>query len=185
MTTLLALRAASSSALREQRPAPAPWVDPDAPDAGGILHLLEGTVMAARRAEADKFQLVLAWAEAHRAVPIGGTRFVLNNAAADGVAHEIDERDTIRVGASRTRLYRYAIDELAISLQVSSHTASRYVANAIDCASRLPSVYDAVVAGSIEVWVARKLVVLTADLSPEGAAEVNAALAPHLGVLPI
>ncbi len=151
----LAGRAASSGIGREQRPTPAPWVDPDAPDVGGILHLLEGSVVAARRAEADKFQLAVAWAQAHRAIPVGGTRFVLNTAGTDGVAHEVDVGDTIRVGASQYRIYRYAIDELAISLQVSSHTASRYLAHAIDCAHRLPAVYDAVVAGTIEVWVAR------------------------------
>ena len=164
--------------------APAPLVDEAAPDAGGILHLLEGSVVAARRAEAEKFQLALAWADAHRAIPIGGDRFVLNTAATDGVAHEVDVRDTSRLGSSRFRLYRYAIDELAISLQVSSHTASRYLAHAIDCAHRLPSVYDAVVAGSIDVWVARKLVTLTTELSPNAVAEVDAALARHLGVLP-
>lgn len=185
MTPSRALHAASGGAAREQRPEPAAWIDQDAPDVGGILHLLEGSVVTARRAEADKFQLVLAWAEAHRAIPIGGTRFVLNHAGADGVAHEVEERDTIRVGATRTRLYRYAMDELAISLQVSSHTASRYVSNAVDCAYRLPAIYDAVVAGRIDVWVARKLVAMTADLSPEGVAEVDATLAPHLGALPI
>lgn len=162
----------------------APVVDCDAPDAGGILHLLEGSVMAARRAEADKFQLAFAWAEAHRAIPVGGDRFVLSTPAADGVAHEVDVRDTTRLGAYRYRLYRYSIDELAISLKVSSHTASRYLADAIDCALRLPAVYDAAAAGSIEVWVARKLASLTHDLTPDSAAAVDRDLAPHLGVLP-
>lgn len=163
----------------------APGVDEAAPDAGAILHLIEGARVAAQRAEADKFQLALAWADMHRAIPVGDDRFVLNTAAPDGVAHEVDARDTTFLGASRYRVYRYAIDELAISLQVSSHTASRLVSNVIDCAHRLPAVYDAVVAGHVEVWVARKLVTMTAELSADGVAEVNAALAPHLGVLPI
>ena len=161
-----------------------PAVDERAPETGDLLHLLEGSVRAARWAESDKFQLALAWADAHRAIPVGDERFVLNTAAADGVAHEVDARDTIHLGSSRYRMYRYAIEELAISLQVSSHTASRYLSHAIDCAHRLPSVYDAVVAGAIEIWVARKLVTLTAELDPDAVAEVDTALAPHLGVLP-
>ncbi|MGN6162442.1 MAG: DUF222 domain-containing protein [Marmoricola sp.] len=165
-------------------PSVAPFVDADAPDGGHLLHLLEGSVAAVRRAEADKFQLAYAWAEAHRAIPIGDRRFVLNSPAADGVAHVVDERDTTRLGATRYRLYRYAVDELAISLQVSSHTATRYVSNAIDCAHRLPAVYDAVAAGTVDVWVARKLVTRTAELSAEAVAEVNAQLQPHLGHLP-
>lgn len=162
----------------------APEVDEHAPEAGAILHLLEGSVAAARRAEAEKFQLGLAWAEAHRAIPLGADRFVLNGCAADGVAHEVDVRDTIRLGSCRYRMYRYAIEEFAISLQVSPHSASRYLANVVDCAHRLHAVYDALLAGSLEVWVARKLVTLTAELTPDAVSEVDAALSPHLGVLP-
>ena len=69
-------------------------------------------------------------------------------------------------------------------LQVHPLAARRLMADAVDLAERLPYTWLAVAEGRLECWVARRLAALTADLAPDRAGRVDAALAEVLGSLP-
>ena len=139
-------------------------------DATGTLALVEEVLLARRAAEVDDLRLAARWADLHAADPRlgpegrrrfapGGNRLVL-------------------VGGEGTPLVQdLCFAELGIARRVHPLTARSLVADSLDLRHRLPLTWVEVQGLRAEVWVARKVAVLTRELSPAAAAVVDAAVA--------
>ncbi|WP_156250131.1 HNH endonuclease signature motif containing protein [Pseudactinotalea terrae] len=73
---------------------------------------------------------------------------------------------------------RAAVAELGIALGMSTQAAQRLLADALELAFRLPTVWTRVVAGEVRPWQARRVAQSTRQLSKLGAAFVDREIAP-------
>lgn len=136
----------------------------------GTLALVEEVLLARRAAEVDDLRLALHWADLHASDPLlgpegrrpfrpGGNRLV-------------------RVGGEGTPLVQdLCLAELGVARRVHPLTARALVADGLDLRHRLPATWAQVEALRAEVWVARKVAVLTRDLDPAAAGVVDEAVA--------
>jgi hypothetical protein len=143
-------------------------------DATGTLALVEEVLLARRAAEVDDLRLAAHWADLHaadprlgpegrRMFPPGGNRLV-------------------QVGGEGTPLVQdLCLAELGIARRVHPLTARSLVADSLDLRHRLPLTWVEVQGLRAEVWVARKVAVLTRELAPAAAAVVDAAVADAIG----
>jgi hypothetical protein len=136
----------------------------------GTLALVEEVLLARRAAEVDDLRLALHWADLHASDPLlgpegrrpfrpGGNRLV-------------------QVGGEGAPLVQdLCLAELGVARRVHPLTARAVVADALDLRHRLPATWAQVQALKAEVWVARKVAVLTRDLDPGAAGVVDRAVA--------
>jgi hypothetical protein len=139
-------------------------------DPTGTLALVEEVLLARRAAEVDDLRLALHWADLHAADPLlgpegrrpfrpGGNRLV-------------------QVGGEGTPLVQdLCLAELGVARHVHPLTARGVVADALDLRHRLPQTWSRVQALDADVWVARKVAVLTRDLGAGAAGVVDGAVA--------
>ncbi|QNN53281.1 hypothetical protein [Nocardioides mesophilus] len=134
------------------------------------------------RAEAEELVLAVRWAELHGAPDDP-------DAVIDRLARGLvpgSERFRRAGGAGTPEVAEFAAAELGVLLRTSTPAAASLIADAVDVRFRLPLLWDAVVAGAVRVWQARRIAKLTraADLTREQAAWVDAETTPYLASLP-
>jgi hypothetical protein len=139
-------------------------------DPTGTLALVEEVLLARRAAEVDDLRLALHWADLHAADPLlgpegrrpfrpGGNRLV-------------------QVGGEGTPLVQdLCLAELGGARRVHPLTARGVVADALDLRHRLPQTWSRVQALDADIWVARKVAILTRDLGAGAAGVVDGAVA--------
>jgi hypothetical protein len=139
-------------------------------DATGTLALVEEVLHGRRAAEVEDLSLAAHWADLHasdpRLGPEGRRRFAPGGDRLVAVGGE---------GAPLVQDLCFA--ELGIARRVHPLTARAMVADALDLRHRLPLTWAEVRALRAEVWVARKVAVLTRGLAPAAAAVVDAVVA--------
>lgn len=136
---------------------------------GEVLARVEANLATCRQADFERLELAREWALLHLVDP---------EAALDPRCRPTP------LGASGLLVQEYAAAELAVCLQVHPLAARHLMADAVDLETRLPHAWQAVAAGRLETWVARKLVALTSELATDRARWVDAAVAELLGSLP-
>lgn len=139
-------------------------------DATGTLARVEEVLLGRRAAEVEDLSLAAHWADLHacdpRLGPEGRRRFAPGG-----------DR-LVAVGGEGTPLVQdLCFAELGIARRVHPLTARALVADALDLRHRLPLTWAEVRALRAEVWVARKVAVLTRGLAPAAAAVVDAVVA--------
>ena len=120
--------------------------DIDLSDAGAdaVLHLAEDTELSARRAEAQRLQRALRWADLHGALDPASARRALPGA----------ER-LIPVGGDGTPpVAEFAPAELGAVWSVSPGAAERLIGDALDLRHRLPRLWRRILDGDVLPWVA-------------------------------
>lgn len=136
----------------------------------GVLARVEANLGAVRAAEFERLVLAREWALAHEVT--------------DPVLLQDPRRRPTPLGAVLLPVDEYAGAELAAALELHPLAGRRLMADAVDIEARLPQLWRALAEGRLEVWVARKIVTLTSQLSEERARWVDAAVAEVLGTLP-
>ena len=139
-------------------------------DATGTLALVDEVLHGRRAAEVDDLRLAAHWADLHAADPRLGPEG--RRMFAPG------GNRLVQVGGEGTPLVQdLCFAELGIARRVHPLTARALVADSLDLRHRLPLTWAEVRALRAEVWVARKVAVLTRRLAPAAAAVVDAAVA--------
>ncbi len=136
----------------------------------GLLARVEDNLVELRRAEFERLELAREWA--------------LENEVTDPDVLADHRRRPTPLGAVGLMVDEYAAAEFAAALEMHPLAGRRWMADAVDIHDRLPSFWAVLAAGRAEVWVARKAVAATADLTDERARWVDAAIAEVIGTLP-
>jgi hypothetical protein len=136
---------------------------------GALLDHVETLATTQRRCEVEIFQAALQHA-------------YLNN------ADTLDPGESAKPGRERARrigspgtpeVAEFAAATLAGRLGVSTISASRLMADALDVCHRLPQLWARVQTGQVRVHLARLVARKARDLSPEQAAYVDSRIAPY------
>jgi len=143
-----------------------------------------------------------AWTSAELAARIGANQAELRErecetlllAAAWADVHGIDptapdyeplvERACTWGGQGTPEVSEYAVHELGALQGVSSASAERLIADALDVRHRLPRLWRRIRAGQVRAWQARAVAQATHPLSLEAAGLVDAAVTHRMGMLP-
>jgi hypothetical protein len=136
----------------------------------GLLARVDANLVAVRRAEFERLELARAWA--------------LEHVVTDPDLLDDPRRRPTALGAVGLAVDEYAGAEFAAALELHPLAGRRWLADGVDIHDRLPTLWTALEAGRVEVWVARKIAVATADLTDEQARWVDASVAEVLGTLP-
>jgi len=148
-----------------------------------------------RRAEVAELRAVAAYADRHRVTAAEWlTRGALSReglemardlddrpAKAAELAHEAGELGTEGVlrlaGEGAFSVREFAVTDLAVTLELSEHSARAYVAQAVELRDRLPRLWGQVMNGRLPVWKARRVAEQTIPLKAATAGFVDAQLA--------
>ncbi len=142
---------------------------PPATATEAVLACAEDNLAASRRLDFERLRLAREWALLHLLDP----------------AETADPRcRPTPLGASQLPVAEYAAAELAVSLQLHPLSAQGLMADAVDIQLRLPSVWQALAEGRLELWVARKIASATRDLAEDRAHHVDGSITDLLGTLP-
>ncbi|UFU05281.1 HNH endonuclease signature motif containing protein [Ruania halotolerans] len=170
----------------------APWIPMAGRGPRGPRAPREGVLMSLRRAreaasawEVESARLVVDWVRGHC---VDGAR---TDAFADHVV-DLDEpvvrpalaglHSPMRLaGPGAPLVWDLAFCELATTLSMSGDAARAYVGEVTELAFRLPMLWDRVNAGQVRLWRAREVARSTTALPADGAAWVDAQLAPVIG----
>ena len=136
----------------------------------------------ARRAEVAELRAVAAYADRHRVTEAEWlTRGALSREGRDMVwdlddhptkaaelAHEAGELGTeghpALAGEGAFSVREFAVTDLAVTLELSEHSARAYVAQAVELRDRLPRLWSQVMTGRLPVWKARRIAEQTIPL---------------------
>jgi hypothetical protein len=140
-----------------------------------LLALVDEGVTEGRRVEARRAENVLAWVEAHALD--SANREQARLLASPGVG-------ALGLGAAGVLVEPFCDTELAVALRVHPLAARALMCDVVDLAHRLPRTWSTLLAGHLELWVARRIATVTRPLDARGADQVDAALAPGLATLP-
>ncbi|HYH35216.1 MAG TPA: DUF222 domain-containing protein [Nocardioides sp.] len=126
----------------------------------------------ADRAEARQLQLAVHWAVLHPAESLA--------AAETHRGAVLGERGVPIAGPGAPLVAEFAVAEFAAALGVGTETGKYYLGQAVELRYRLPRTWDAVIAGGLPAWRARRVAAATisAALSAEAAAFVDRHVAP-------
>ncbi len=134
-------------------------------------------------AAAEELRGVAAWADHHRVDYVGS----IDDEVAEIVSRPRPgvgdtllglEGELRLAGQGAFRVCEFAVCELAAALGMSEPAARAYVGQALELRDRLPRLWDAVMAGVLPAWKARKIAAETIPLSAAAADEVDRHLAP-------
>ncbi len=149
----------------------------------------------ARRAEVAELRAVAAYADRHRVTEAEWlTRGAMSRVGremawdlddhpdqAAQLAHEADELGTEGIlrllGEGAFSVREFALTDLAVTLELSEHSARAYVAQAVELRDRLPRLWSQVMDGRCPVWKARRVAEQTIPLKAATATFVDAQLA--------
>ncbi|MDO5684378.1 MAG: DUF222 domain-containing protein, partial [Propionibacteriaceae bacterium] len=118
-------------------------------------------------AEAEKFALVLSFANLTQVLDHAGDRPVLDGS----------ERLKQFGHAGTPRIAEFGVLDVAVALEISEDSAAALISDALDVCYRLPQIWQLVMSCKVRVWQARDLARITAPLSLEQAQAVDAELA--------
>ena len=130
--------------------------------------------MIARMAEAARFELAAAWAEAHPA-PV-------EDAVVDAVGDLVmfgDQPITL-AGEGAPGMSEFAVAEFAAAVGMSAYQGRRFLGAALEAKHRLPKIWARTMTGQLPVWKVRRVTERTHRLDPLAAAYVDRHLAPVL-----
>ncbi|MBB6626836.1 hypothetical protein H5V45_05835 [Nocardioides sp. KIGAM211] len=145
-------------------------------DPGQTLRGLELMVVRRRAVEVDELMLVARWCELQSTDPRDDPRPHPERPLPPG-----SDR-LVRLGGVGTPSVReLTLAELGIARGVHVLSARAVAADVLDLRFRLPRVWEVFLGGGCDAWVARKVASMSRKLSPEGAALVDAAIAPVIG----
>ena len=155
-----------------RRPAPAP----ESPT--GLLASVRAADTRIRAAELEKAYAVLAWLDAHPAESIRDAAGRFDHAAGgpQGVLH--GERALLLGGEGSPLVAEFCLAELAVTLQVSDHTARALASDLLELTHRLPDLWSRVQTLDIPLWRARRIACRTTRLDPAHAARADRLLTP-------
>lgn len=146
-------------------------------DEAGPGAILAG-LSAAHRRELDAAATILAlaadWADLHPAVDVDAAAYVLDTCTG--------ERLPI-AGDGAPSVDGLSVVQFAAALDRSTGSGLVVLGDALELRHRLPSLWDAVLRGSVPAWKARKVAALTRSLSREAAAFVDRQLVVVAGSL--
>ena len=138
-------------------------------DPAGTLARAEELLRQRRGVEVEDLQTVAHWADLHASDPRRGP---------GGRRRWCGEDRLVQVGGEGTPLVQeLCLPELAIARRVHTLSLRAVMADVLDLRHRLPRTWAVVEALEAEVWVARRVAVLTRHLDPAAAGIVDAAVA--------
>lgn len=149
-------------------------VDLEQLDLGGLAAAASCCVQEERAAGCRLLRVAAVWADGH---------------PADGIFHQ---RTPLAMAGERTMQFggegtpdvaEFAPAELAPEIGESVYQATRLLADALDLRHRFPLIWRRVMAGSVRASLARRIAFRTRMLTVAQAAEVDAEMAPTLGLL--
>ena len=132
---------------------------------------VEATLRRRREAEVTDLLLVAHWADLHANDPRRepGRRWCGEN------------RLVLLGGEGSPEVQELCLPELAVARRAHTLSTRAAMADVLDLRHRLPLTWQVVLAHEAEVWVARKVAVLSRELSSAAAALVDAAVADAIG----
>ena len=151
--------------------------------------------MVASRAEVAELRAVAAYADRHRVTAAEWlTRGALSREGRDMVwdlddhptkaaelSHEAGDLGTEGIlrlaGEGAFSVREFAVTDLAVTLELSEHSARAYVAQAVELRDRLPRLWSQVMSGRLPVWKARRIAEQTIPLKAATAGFVDDQLA--------
>lgn len=150
--------------------------------AEATLGVVEAAVLSRRTAEVALLRAAADWADLHGDHE-GVTR---GHGSTDDPGQQRVHPAWRRWGGEGTPVVaQFAPAELAVSLRVHPAAARAWIADALDLRHRLAPLWQAALAGAqVEVWVLRRIAVLTRDLTGEAAALIAHDIAPVIETLP-
>ncbi|GAA1777980.1 hypothetical protein GCM10009795_025150 [Nocardioides hankookensis] len=140
----------------------------------GLLDAASEQTMIARMAEAARFELAAAWAEAHPA-PV-------EDAVVDELGDLVmfgDQPITL-AGEGAPGMSEFAVAEFAAAVGMSAYQGRNFLGAALETKYRLPQIWARTMSGEIPVWKVRRVTDRTHRLDPTAAAHVDRQLAPVL-----
>src|SRR3954447_18889580 len=148
---------------------------PEEPDVLGTLDAVDRWYTVRVEAEARCFELAAHFADLHAGDGLPASRGL-------GAGTE----RAVRVGGTGTpRIAEFAYAELGARMRMSTWSARRYVADALDVRHRLPLLWARVKSRQARIGNVRQVATRTRHLSVEAAGYVDAAMADHVdGSLP-
>src|SRR5690349_9983120 len=144
------------------------------PQLRGVLDAAVEATTLIRTAEAERFVLAAAWAEAHPA-PVEDR--VVDD---DGYVILYGDQPITIAGEGAPGMSEFAVAEFAAACGMTAHQGRAFIGAAVEAKYRLPGIWKRVVAGEVAVWKARRVTERTHRLTEAGAAHVDRELAPVL-----
>lgn len=144
-------------------------------DAAATLAFVGSARRRQDEAAAEELRGVCQYADLHR-VPVGWG--AVDPALYEG-GGELGSEGVLRMaGQGASTIAEFALTELAAALGLSEPAMRAYAGQALELRDRLPRCWDAVMAGVLPSWKARRIAEQTIPLSAAGADFVDAHLAP-------
>ncbi|UFU04095.1 hypothetical protein LQF12_05770 [Ruania suaedae] len=150
----------------------------------GVLSSLREARAAASAWEVETARLVVAWVGEHAVADAGAEareRVIGPDEPVEGAVLAGLEAPMRLAGPGAPWVADLEFCELAATLWMSPDAARGYVGEIAELAFRLPRLWERVVCGQVRLWRAREVARSTRVLSAEGAAWVDAQLAPVIG----
>ncbi|HEX5881188.1 MAG TPA: hypothetical protein VF468_23150, partial [Actinomycetota bacterium] len=138
-------------------------------DAAGTLAAVEGWHAEQRDREARLFLAAAHYADLHATPRLGQDGRVLAGM----------ERLVRMGGAGTPKVREFAAAELGAALGRSGYAGQQLIADALDVRHRLPELWAGVVAGTVPVWLARRVAARTRELTPEQAGLIDTQLVEY------
>ena len=141
-------------------------------DADAVLDRASAVRRSVNLAEAETLVLAAHWADLHSELPFAAVKIRGNE-------------QLVRPGGVGTpQVAEFCRADLGAALGISVTAAGKLIGDALDLRHRLPRLWAAVRAGSVKVWMARKIAVRTRPLSVDAARKVDASTAGLAATLP-
>ncbi|WP_244928445.1 HNH endonuclease signature motif containing protein [Nocardioides sp. W7] len=140
----------------------------DCDDASALLAFVRSERQAEAQASANLLASAVAWAAMHSTESLDEAASLVPGS---------QERVAI-AGEGAPLVAEFSVLEFAAALGLSTDAGRIYLGDAVELAHRLPRIYGRVQALDLPVWKARRIAKSTADLPMQGAAYVDAHLAP-------
>jgi hypothetical protein len=139
-----------------------------------VLSAAAEATRAITLAEAARFELAVAWAEAHPA-PV-------EEPVVDQYGELVmyGDQPVTLAGEGAPGMSEFAVAEFAAAVGMTPFQGRAFIGAALECRYRLPQTWARVLAGEVPVWKARRVTDHTHRLPAAGAAYVDAELAPIL-----
>jgi Domain of unknown function (DUF222) len=136
-------------------------------DARHTLTAVDQAKTAARRAEVDKLALAAHWADLHGDVDRASSPALPGS------------EQLVRIGGDGTaEVAEFASAELGAVLEISTHSATALIADALDLRHRLPRLWRRVLDHQVAPWMAREVAAQSRRLSKDAATTVDARVTP-------
>ncbi len=139
----------------------------------GLLDAARAETAAVRLAEARRFELASAWAEAHPAPAHEIETQIVDDA---GVLVMYGDRPLTIAGEGAPQMAEFAVEEFARACGLSTYAGRALIGAAVEAKHRLPRIWARAIAGEVAIWKVRKVTEHTHRLTPAGAAHVDHAL---------